>query len=131
MIAGLAIFGGAYLLSTSIAAALFEDDDERDYNYDRCESCNRVAPWLFLPVFGPFVAMSKTHDSAGDWGLWMLGMVQVVGAALTIGGAVRYRNTKREAERQFASWKLGDDRRLTLGLSASPRATGPNLRIDF
>ena len=130
MVAGIAILGGAYLLSTTVAVSLFEDDD--DDLYDSCPSCNRVAPWLFLPVFGPFVAMTKTRDDAGDSGLYLLGMAQLVGLALTIGGAIRYRNTKRAAEQQgFASWELPKERRLALDVASSQRFTGPTLRLDF
>ena len=60
--------------------------------------------------------MSKTDD--GDWGLWMLGMIEVVGAGLMTGGIIKYRNSKRAADMQGYSWSLPHDRKLTVESAA-------------
>jgi len=127
MIAGASILGGAYLVSIAVGSALLDEDEGDDY--DSCEHCEEIAPWLFLPVAGPFVAMSKTRD--GDAGLWLLGMVQVVGAGLMTGGIIKYKNSKRAADMQGFSWNLPHDRRLTLDIATSTRFSGPRVKVAF
>ena len=100
--------------------------DEQDND---CRRCDEVAPWLFVPLVGPFIGMSKTDD--GDWGLWFLGMVEAVGAGLMVGGIIRYQNTKRASEAASYSWDLSHDRKLTLDMSTSSRMVGPRLRLAF
>lgn len=132
MITGISILGGSYLLSVAVGGALLdEDDDDFDDGYDdTCDDCRDVAPWLFVPVVGPFIAMSETDD--GDWGLWMLGMVQVVGAGLMIGGIIQYKHSKRAAEmQQYTRWKLPNNRELALDVATSSRFAGPRLRLSF
>ena len=129
MITGISILGGSYLLATAIGASLIDEDKYDDSEWSGCRYCDDVAPYLFIPIAGPFVAMSQTPDDAG---LLLLGMVEVVGAALTVGGIVRYRNTKREAAMQsFSSWKLGGRRELAVDMSSSMRMAGPQMTLRF
>lgn len=129
MITGISILGGSYLLAISVGAALLDESNDDD-DYSDCRNCRDVAPWLFLPLAGPFIAMSQTDD--GDWGLWMLGMVEAVGTGLMIGGIVRFVNTKRAAEMQsFSRWQLPGRRELALDVASSPRFAGPRLRLTF
>ncbi|HEY6880563.1 MAG TPA: hypothetical protein VI299_21210 [Polyangiales bacterium] len=121
MITGISILAGSYLIATSIAVGL-GDEDRGD-----CRDCRDVAPWLFVPVVGPWIAMSET---TADGGLWLLGMVEVAGAALTIGGIVRYLNTKRDYEAGL-SWQLPKDRTLSLDMSTSPLLAGPRMKLQF
>lgn len=127
MIAGLSVLGGSYLIATAVGASLMDGDDGDDF--DQCRSCRDVGRWLFLPVAGPFVAMSQTDS--GDGALWFLGMVETVGLALTIGGIVRYQNTKRELGAAALSWSLPHDRTLSLDMSTSSRMAGPRLKLRF
>jgi hypothetical protein len=130
MIVGISVLGGAYVLAIGVGAALLDGDAEPGGGFDSCRHCNDVAPWLFLPVAGPFVAMTETND--GDFGLWLLGMTQVVGAGLMIGGIIKYKNSKRAAEmQQPLTWSLPHDRKLTVDISASARFSGPQLRLTF
>jgi hypothetical protein len=123
MIAGIAVLGSAYLIASSIGVE-YLDRPRSD-----CDDCRDIAPWLFIPVVGPFIAMSQTDD---DWGFWMLGMLETVGTGLLIGGIVRYRRTKQASElEQFGQWKLPGDRLLTLDVSTSARFAGPRMRLDF
>jgi hypothetical protein len=126
MIAGISILGGSYLLAMGVGVGLLDEDDD---DFDECEHCADVAPWLFVPVVGPFVAMSKTSD--GDWGLWMLGMIELVGAGLMTGGIIKYRHSKRAADMQGYSWNLDNGRKLTVDMASSTRFAGPRLRLDF
>lgn len=128
MITGASILGASYLLSIAIGAALLDEENDPD-DYDYCANCEDVAPWLFMPVAGPFIAMSQTDD--GDWGLWFLGMVQVVGTGLMVGGIVKYKNSKRASDMQGYSWDLGNERKLTLDVSGSTRSAGPRLKLAF
>lgn len=128
MIAGASILGGSYLLAMSVGVGLLSDSNEYDSDY--CDaSCRSVGRWLFLPVAGPFVAM--WHADSGDWALWFLGMVELVGAGLTTGGIIKYRNSKRANDMQGYSWSLPHDRKLTVDMSSSARFVGPRLRLDF
>jgi hypothetical protein len=133
LITGASILGGAYVLSALVGAALLDDDDERyqdEYYYDDCGggSCRAIGRWLFLPIAGPWAAMSETRD---DGWLALLGMLQLVGAGLTVGGIIRFVNTKHAAEPGLAHWDLGRGRKLTLDHSASPLMTGPQMKLQF
>lgn len=141
MVTGIALLGSFYLFSMSLGVALLDEDDdwEDDDNGDGtvdpweeddgCRYCGEIAPWLFVPVVGPFIAMSETPN---DFGLWLLGMLQTASLGLTIGGIVRYKNTKRAAEAQnFTHWKLPGNRELALDVSASSRFSGPRLKLSF
>jgi len=131
MITGIAIFGGAYVLAMGVGGALMDGDADPDDEVfdDSCRHCQDVAPWLFLPVAGPFVAMSETDD--GDWGLWFLGMTQVVGLGLMTGGIIKYNNSKRAADMHGLSFSLPHDRKLSVDISTSSRFSGPRLKLAF
>lgn len=126
MIAGLSVFGGAYLLSAAIGGGIL--DNRNDYSNSTWDR-GFVGRWLFVPLAGPFVAMSRAGD--GSWGLWFLGMVQLVGAGLTTGGIIRYKNTKRAIDAQGMSWDLGHNRALTLDVQSGQRSVGPRMKLVF
>jgi hypothetical protein len=122
MIAGLSVLGGSYLIATSVGVGLIDEDDHD------CNDCNAVARWLFVPVLGPWIAMKETD---ADGGLWLLGLIEVVGAGLTIGGIIRYVNTKRQYEAGLASWDFDKGRKLTLDMSSTPLLAGPRMKLQF
>ncbi|MDB4988176.1 MAG: hypothetical protein JWN04_3354 [Myxococcaceae bacterium] len=124
MIAGASIFGGSYLLSMVIGAALIDNNSDTN-----CSDCRSVGRWLFVPIVGPFAAMADSHH--GDVGLLLLGMVELVGAGLLTGGIIRYRNSKRALDAQGFSWNLEHNRKLSLNLQASERSAGPRMRLAF
>lgn len=130
MIAGISILSGSYLLATAVGGGLMDRsaDDDEDGFVD-CRNCRRAGPWLFVPLVGPFVAMSKVDE--GSWGLWLLGMVELVGAALTTGGIIRYQNTKRAAQAGFAQWTLPKGRSLSLDVAGGTHFRGPRLQLSF
>jgi hypothetical protein len=128
LITGASIFGGAYLISALVGAAIVDEDDYDDDGYSSCRNCDSIGGWLFLPVAGPWVAMKDTDN---DGGLAFLGMLQLVGAGLTIGGIVRFVNTKRQYEAGLASWDFERGRQLTLDVSSTPVLTGPRMKLQF
>jgi len=123
MIAGIAVFGAFYVLSSGIGSALMDEGSDWDNHHD-------VGRLLFIPLVGPFVAMSQTNE--GDWGLWWLGMGQVAGAGMLVGGIIQYVNSKRRAEAEgFAQWKLPGERKLSLDMATSATFAGPRMRLAF
>jgi hypothetical protein len=129
MISGISVLGASYLLAMSIGVGLLSDNDNYNNDDDCNSNCRAVGRWLFVPVAGPFVAMSRAEK--GDWGLWFLGMIEVVGAGLMTGGIIKYKNSKRAADMQGYSWTLPHDRKLTVDVASSARFAGPRLRLDF
>lgn len=132
LITGASILGGSYVLTALIGAALLDDDDERyddELYYDDCGggSCRAIGRWLFLPIAGPWAAMSETRD---DGWLAFLGMLQLVGAGLTVGGIIRYVNTKNAYEPGLG-WELQNGKKLSLDMSTSPLLTGPQMKLQF
>jgi hypothetical protein len=123
MIAGIAVFGGFYVVSTFVGSALMDDDSSWDNHND-------VGRLLFVPLLGPWIAMKETSE--GDWGLWWLGMGQVAGAGMMVGGIIQYVNSKRRAQAEgFAQWQLPHGRKLSLDMATSPQLTGPRMRVSF
>jgi hypothetical protein len=121
LITGISILGGGYLVSALTGALLMDDN---------CIDCGDIGPYLFIPVLGPFLAIPQSVDGAGV--LALLGVVQTVGAGLTIGGIIRYKNTKRRAEESgYYTFQLPEGRSLALDMSLTPRKLGPQLKLTF
>jgi hypothetical protein len=129
MITGASILGGSYLLSMFVGSIVLDNRNGGWDSGETCDNCRAVGRWLFVPLAGPFIAMSQTDE--GDPGLWLLGMLQLVGAGLTTGGIIRYQNSKQALEAQGLSWNLGRDKKLTLDVQSGLRSVGPRMRIDF
>jgi hypothetical protein len=122
MIGGIATLGGSYLFSALVGSMIMDSE---------CSSCMERGRWLFVPVLGPFVAASREPDG-GKAVLTLLGAVQVAGAALMIGGIVRFKRTKRRAEEQgLANVQLPRGMWLSLDVHASPYRAGPALTLRF
>jgi hypothetical protein len=87
-IVGVSIFGAGYVLSATLAAVL----------YTACyipagegsgSGCSQTAPtgtpWLFVPLAGPFIALSTgelRHETGASFWLPTFGVLQVAGASL-------------------------------------------------
>ena len=71
-------------------------------------------------------------QTPNDGGLMLLGMGQVVGTGLMIGGIMLYKNTKRAIEGQrYGQFDLGNGRFLTVDVSSSARMVGPRMTLRF
>jgi hypothetical protein len=124
MISGIAVLGGSYLIA-ALAGAIMLDEPTRS-----CSDCQDVGPLLFIPVVGPFIAMGPADGGEGV--LALLGVVELVGAGLLVGGIIRYSHTKRAAEQQgYYSLQLPKGRSLSLDVNTSPARVGPSLRLRF
>lgn len=121
MITGIAILGGTYGTSALIGLALSDATN--------CSDCDEVGPPLLIPVFGPFIAASQA-DEDGEI-LAMLGIAQVVGAGLMIGGIIKYKKSKARAREQGYVVELARGRTLAFDAATSPRLTGPRLTLTF
>jgi hypothetical protein len=124
LIGGVSVLGGSYLFAAAVGALTI------GYDENECTDCQDVAPWLFLPLVGPFVGATRADAGAGAFVL--LGAVQVAGAGLLAGGIVRFKRTKRRVEEAgFANFALPHGRRLAIDLVSSPRFSGPELTLRF
>jgi len=92
VVGGAVTFGTVYLLNVLGAAA----------SLDACKVYNSVttkpncsdASFLFIPVAGPFIQMSRTGDSAGVSALLVLdGVAQAAGVLMFIGGLAWQKTT--------------------------------------
>jgi hypothetical protein len=124
MIGGIATLGASYLVG-ALAGAITIDQSRSE-----CVDCKDVAPWLFVPVVGPFVGATQTSGGAGV--LVLLGVVELVGAGLMTGGIIRYKRTKQRAmEAGFAGFDLPHNMHLGFDLKASSRFSGPQATLRF
>ncbi len=122
LITGISILGGTYGASILLGMIVTSEGGS-------CSNCDDVGPPLFLPVLGPFIAAGQADGD--DAILIFLGLGQLVGAGLTIGGIVKYKNSKKRAEQQGYVVELGRGRTLALDVAASPRLVGPSLQLNF
>lgn len=128
MITGISILSASYLLAISVGASIMDGDEDNDYDSD-CRYCEDIGPYLFIPVIGPFISMTQTPNDAG---LMVLGLAEMVGLGLTIGGIVRFKSTKRAAEQQrLGHFQLRDGRELALDVSSNQRMAGPRMTLRF
>lgn len=123
LITGVSVLGGSYAMSLLFGFALTTTDP------DDCARCNAIGRPMFVPVVGPFLA---ANESDGDRALLAgLGIVEVVGLALTLGGIVKYRNSKERARQQGYVVELDRGKVLTLDVATSARLVGPQLSLSF
>jgi hypothetical protein len=120
LIAGISTLAASYAVGLVTGAILIDT---------RC--CENAGWSLFIPLAGPFMATARVDNARGA--LAMLGVVQVVGAGLTIGGAVQFAlSLKQNAKAsQALRFELREGRSLALDLSTSPMLTGPTMKMRF
>lgn len=93
---GVGILGAAYLGSLIYGLATCSAQQE----------CRPGSGWLYVPVIGPFVAGAQAPTTGGSALAFFDGGVQVLGAALTIGGLV--------FQKKFVVWQgKGADVKVT------------------
>lgn len=121
MIAGVSVLLASYGVAVITGAALLDSP-----------CCQEDVGWaLLIPVAGPYIAAGAADDGRGL--LVLLGTVQVIGVALTIGGAVQYALSKNEAAARNAAVhvKLRGDRDLSFDVATSPTLMGPTAKLRF
>jgi hypothetical protein len=124
MIGGISMLSATYLAAVVSGAALLDLGDEA------CDECKKIGGLLLIPFAGPFAAIPHVVDGEGM--LALLGSLQLVGAALTVGGVMLYRSTKKRAEEQgMIVLDLRAGRSLALDLSTHPYRAGPLARLRF
>jgi hypothetical protein len=124
MVAGISMLGGSYLVSVISGAALI------DMHEPQCRHCDDVGPLLFIPLVGPFLGIAQARE--GDAFLVLLGILQLAGTGLTIGGAIQFRRSKKELAAQgYYTLHLPHGRSLSFDMSASPARLGPSARLRF
>jgi hypothetical protein len=123
LIGGSITLGVSYLVSATIGLALI---DQPRYE---CIDCKDVAPWLIVPVIGPFIGAGQA--AGGEAVIALLGVAQLAGLGLLIGGIIRYKNTKRRAMEQGYAFELRHNRSLALDVASTPRFSGPQLNLRF
>lgn len=123
LIGGSITLGASYLLSATIGLALMGEDRTK------CIDCQDVAPWLVVPIVGPFIGAGQAVG--GEVLISMLGVVQLVGAGLLAGGIVRFKKTKRQAREQGLAFDLRHNRVLALDVKSTSRFSGPELSLRF
>jgi hypothetical protein len=120
MISGIAVLGATYMVGALTGAILLD--------VDSCSNCKDLGTYLMIPVAGPFLAMGPADN--GRAFLALFGLAQSAGAALMIGGIVKYVRSKRRAEEAYAL-ELSPRHRLSLDVATSPYLTGPQLSLRF
>jgi hypothetical protein len=123
LVGGAITLGASYLLSATIGLVVIGESE------DECIDCQDVGPWLFVPVVGPFIGAGQAVEGGGL--ITLLGVAQVVGLGLLVGGIVRFKNTKRRAQEQGFVVELKQNKTLALNVSTSPRFSGPELSLRF
>jgi hypothetical protein len=93
MIAGLSTFGGAYLFTVLVGAALLDQNSNGSGSEVTCTNCNSVGSALLIPVFGPWVAYPDAGDDGGKGVVGLLGVAQAVGVTLSIIGIIKFVNS--------------------------------------
>jgi len=129
IVAGSVMLGSFYLLSALSAAGLAEacaaslPDEVPDEIPDGLSLCGDASPSLgAIPLVGPFVAMAELQDGPiavwpVDVGLIVLGLGQITGAGLLIGGLVEGAETDEKQPSSIQLRPIGGPMGAGLALS--------------
>lgn len=123
MITGISMLGASYGTAALVGLVLLDD----------CGSggdCRTVGGQLLVPVLGPFMAAATVDEVSTVFIAW--GLIQAVGAGLMIGGIIKYKNSKRQAEEDgYLVLDLPRGKTLSFDASTSARLMGPRMRLRF
>jgi hypothetical protein len=123
MISGISVFGASYIIAAITGAVLLDIKTP-------CSDCKGVGAMLLIPLAGPFLAIPRAD--AGDGGLVVLGIVQIAGAGLMVGGIIQFLHSKRQAQQSgYYSLDLAKGRLLSFDLHTSPARLGPSMQLRF
>jgi hypothetical protein len=93
-IAGFSVFGFSYLIS-AVSATIMIDT-----------GASELGRPLLIPAIGPFVAASRAGTAVGAFGLGFVGVIQLAGLGMGVGGAVMLGNSRRQAQLSATSGGL-------------------------
>ncbi|MFT3927199.1 MAG: hypothetical protein QM778_31930 [Myxococcales bacterium] len=124
MIGGIVTLGTSYLIAALTGAILLDIEKET------CRNCQQVGAFMFIPVFGPFLAIGPAQHAPG-W-LALYGAIELGGAVMMVAGIVKYTTSKRRREEfGYASIELPRGRSLSFDVAVSPQKLGPQLALRF
>jgi hypothetical protein len=85
MIAGFSVFGVSYLITAVSGTAIIDAGSPE------------IGRPLLIPVAGPFMAGARQSSATLGLGLGLVGVIQLAGLGMGIGGAVVFGNARRQA----------------------------------
>lgn len=85
MIAGFSIFSISYLITAGVGTALIDNGRQA------------TGRPLLIPVAGPFIAASRQPYATVGFGLGFVGVIQLAGLGMGVGGAVMLGTARRQA----------------------------------
>ncbi|HEX6244600.1 MAG TPA: hypothetical protein VFZ61_26965 [Polyangiales bacterium] len=100
--------------------------------------CEEVGWDLFIPVAGPFMGLNEVENGKGA--LVMLGVIQLAGLGLTLGGIVQTVISSnriaagmgaQRAEERGLALKLREGRSMAFDVGTTPLLTGPTMKLRF
>jgi hypothetical protein len=86
MISGFSVFSIAYIISAVTGVIMIDTNNEE------------IGRPLLIPVAGPFIAINRTRTALGGFGLGFVGIVQLAGFGMGVGGAVMFGRARHQAQ---------------------------------
>ncbi len=84
-IAGFSVFGISYLITAGSATVAIDSGNPE------------IGRPLLIPVVGPFIAAARLDSATLGFGLGFVGVIQLAGLAMGIGGSVMFAKSRRNA----------------------------------
>ena len=85
MIAGFSVFGVSYLITAVSGTAIIDAGRPE------------IGRPLLIPVAGPFISGARQSSATLGLGLGLVGVIQLAGLGMGVGGAVVFGNSRRQA----------------------------------
>ena len=85
MIAGFSVFGVSYLITAVSGTAIIDAGRPE------------IGRPLLIPVAGPFIAGARQPSATLGLGLGLVGVIQLAGLGMGVGGAVMFGKARRQA----------------------------------
>jgi hypothetical protein len=85
MIAGISVFGVSYLITAVSGTAIIDG------------GAPEIGRPLLIPVAGPFIAGARQSSATLGFGLGIVGVVQLAGLGMAVGGGVMLGTSRRRA----------------------------------
>lgn len=85
MIAGISVFSFSYLISAVVGVIMIDTNSPE------------IGQRLLIPLAGPFMAIGPANTATGGFGLAFVGLAQVAGFGMAIGGGVMFGRSRSQA----------------------------------